>query len=157
MANSATYKSKDHEMAFWEKLYIPAIVKGLINTLRHLFMKKFTTPYPEKRLTFSDRFRGEHRLKKDEKGRIKCVACYMCSTACPSNCIIIEAAECPSDYGDDREKYPSSFIIDELRCIYCGFCEEACPKDAIELTRKLPRVYGSRAEFMYDREKLLNN
>jgi ferredoxin len=79
-------------------------------------------------------YRGVHRLNKDEEGRVKCVACFMCSTACPARCIHIEADEAP---WDDREKYPAKFDIDELRCIYCGMCEEACPVDAIELTHSL--------------------
>ena len=79
-------------------------------------------------------YRGVHRLNKDEEGRVKCVACFMCSTACPARCIHIEADEIP---WADREKYPAKFDIDELRCIYCGMCEEACPVDAIELTQRL--------------------
>ena len=73
-------------------------------------------------------YRGVHRLNRDEQGRVKCVACYMCSTACPARCIDIVAAPSP---WPDREKYPEAFVIDELRCIYCGMCEEACPVDAI--------------------------
>ncbi len=154
---SPQYQSKDHEMTFIERLYFPAIIVGLFNTLMHLFKKKFTTQYPEEKLPLSDRYRGEHRLKKDDKGRIKCVACFLCATSCPAKCIHIEATPSPKEYGDDREKYPAVFTINELRCIFCGFCEEACPEDAIELTPKIPRVYGSRDEFFYDREKLLNN
>ena len=44
-----------------------------------------------------------------------------------------------------------------LRCFYCGMCEEACPCDAIELTEKLYTVSTSRAEMIYDKEKLLSN
>ena len=140
-----------------ERLYLPAIAKGLINTLRHFFKKKFTVEYPEKKIPISDRFRGEHRLKKDEKGRIKCVACFMCATACPAKCITIVASKTPLEYGEDREKYPTTFTINELRCIFCGFCVEACPCDAIEMTQKVPQVYGSRQEFIYTREKLIDN
>ena len=56
----------------------------------------------------------------------------------------------------DREKYPETFVIDELRCIYCGMCEEACPVDAIELTTLYDLTGLSREEMMFDKEKLLS-
>jgi len=97
-------------------------------------------------------YRGVHRLNKDEEGRVKCVACFMCSTACPARCIHIEAEEAP---WSDREKYPAKFDIDELRCIYCGMCEEACPVDAIELTHIYDIVGLTRQEMIFDKAKLL--
>jgi NADH-quinone oxidoreductase subunit I len=97
-------------------------------------------------------YRGVHRLNKDEEGRVKCVACFMCSTACPARCIHIEAEESP---WQDREKYPGKFDIDELRCIYCGMCEEACPVDAIELTHLYDIVGLTRQEMIFDKSKLL--
>jgi len=97
-------------------------------------------------------YRGVHRLNRDEEGRVKCVACFMCATACPAKCIHIEGAESP---WADREKYPVKFDIDELRCIYCGMCEEACPVDAIELTSVYDIVGLTRQEMIFDKEKLL--
>ncbi len=94
-----------------------------------------------------------HRLNKDAQGRVKCVACFLCATACPAHCIDIVAAESP---WPDREKYPESFVIDELRCIYCGMCEEACPVDAIELTSLYNLTGRSREEMVFDKEKLLS-
>ncbi|MFO0843160.1 MAG: NADH-quinone oxidoreductase subunit I [Gemmataceae bacterium] len=107
-------------------------------------------------------YRGVHRLNRDEKGRVKCVACYMCSTACPAHCIDIVAAPAPKDWQSDpvhgypREKYPETFVIDELRCIYCGMCEQACPVDAIELTTLFDLTGMSREDMMFDKEKLLS-
>ncbi|OQY29836.1 MAG: hypothetical protein B6244_02435 [Candidatus Cloacimonetes bacterium 4572_55] len=140
-----------------DKIYLPAVLKGLLNTFKHLFMPSFTYEYPDEPFNPAPRFRGEHRLKKDEKGRIKCTACFMCATICPAKCITIVAAPSPEEYGSDRNKYPAIFDVNELRCISCGYCEEVCPKDAIELSVKMPRVYTSREEFIYNRDKLASN
>jgi NADH-quinone oxidoreductase subunit I len=136
-----------------EKLYLPAIWEGLATTVRHLFSPKVTVQFPEERPKMPPNYRGVHRLNRDEQGRVKCVACYMCSTACPARCIDIVAAPSP---WPDREKYPETFVIDELRCIYCGMCEQACPCDAIELTSLYDLTGLSREEMMFDKEKLLS-
>ena len=144
-------------MGLIEQLYIPAIFEGLQTTVRHsvetLFgLKKVTMQFPEERPKLPANYRGVHRLNRDEEGRVKCVACYMCSTACPAHCIDIVAAPSP---WPDREKYPETFVIDELRCIYCGMCEQACPVDAIELTTLYDLTGMTREEMMFDKEKLL--
>ena len=155
-----------------EAFYLPEVFKGLGTTLRHMLTRKKETTgamrgmktmeYPEVRREDLDiehgglhvaNFRGVHRLNRDEDGRVKCVACFMCSTACPAHCIHIEGAESP---WDDREKYPVKFDIDELRCIFCGMCEEACPVDAIELTQTYDLVGLSRQEMVFDKNKLLS-
>jgi NADH-quinone oxidoreductase subunit I len=83
-------------------------------------------------VTFEGRYRGVHVLRRDENGLEKCVACFLCAAACPSNCIYIEAAE---NTGDHRisaaERYAKVYNIDYNRCIFCGYCVEACPCDAI--------------------------
>lgn len=123
-----------------------------------LFRPRFTVKYPEEKYNCpgfegsAPGYHGEHRLKKDEQGRIKCVACLMCQTVCPAKCIEIEGGE-----DEKGAKYPVKFEINMLRCIYCGFCEEACPKDAIELTTKYYQVSTSREEKIYGKERLLNN
>ncbi len=151
-----------------ESVYLPEIVRGLGTTLRHMVTSwgqgktSRTIQYPEQRREhydvekggqFDDNFRGVHRLNRDDAGRVKCVACMMCPTICPANCIHIVAQESP---WDDREKYPQQFEIDELRCIFCGMCEEACPVDAIELTPEYDLVGLTRNEMIFDKEKLLS-
>ena len=140
-----------------ERLYLPQIIDGMRTTLRHMFAtrkrNRLVTQYPERQRELRvETYRGVHRLNKDPDGRVACVACFMCSTACPAHCIHIEAGPSP---WPDREKYPIKFDIDELRCIYCGMCEEACPCDAIELTPHYELVGRTRQEMIFDKEKLL--
>lgn len=137
------------------KLYFPAAILGLLRTMYHfLFVKRFTLQYPEERLPVEKGYRGEHRLKRDELGRPKCVACLMCQTSCPARCITIVAGESP---WPDRDKIPVKFEIDMLKCIYCGMCEEACPCDAIELTPRYTVSATTRQEKIYDLTRLLYN
>ena len=136
----------------------PPSCEGLQTTVKHTVDALFgggaiTQQYPEVEPKLPANYRGVHRLNRDEQGRVKCVACYMCSTACPAHCIDIVAAPSP---WPDREKYPETFVIDELRCIYCGMCEQACPVDAIELTTLCDLTGLSREEMMFDKEKLLS-
>ncbi len=155
-------------MGVMENSYLPEVFKGLGTTLRHMIGTAFRGPdsktfcYPEERREQMPvgegglnrgNYRGVHRLNRDEQGRVKCVACFMCATACPADCIHIVGEASP---WDDREKYPKQFDIDELRCIYCGMCEEACPVDAIELTPEYDLVGMTRQEMIFDKAKLLS-
>ena len=103
-----------------ESLYLPEVFKGFGTTMRHFFTSfgqgktSRTMQYPEEQHVPSPNYRGVHRLNKDEQGRVKCVACMLCATACPAHCIDIVGATAPDSW-PDREKYPDSFVIDELR------------------------------------------
>ena len=143
------------KLGLFGQLYLPIVMDGLKTTLTHMFQRKVTESYPEQESTMVPNYRGVHRLNRDAEGRTKCVACYMCATACPAHCIDIVAAPAPAGW-TDREKYPETFVIDELRCIYCGMCEEACPVDAIELTTLYDLTGLSREELIFDKEKLLS-
>lgn len=146
---------EEPKLGWTGKTYLPLFVEGLTTTVKHLFGPKLTVQSPEERHEIPDPliYRGVHRLNRDEQGRVKCVACFLCATACPAHCIDIVAAESP---WPDRQKYPQSFTIDELRCIFCGMCEEACPVDAIELTSLYDLSGKSREEMVFDKEKLLS-
>ena len=147
---------EEPEFGFWEATFLPAIADGLRTTFRHITSAHTVTQqYPEVKPELPLHYRGVHRLNRDEQGRVKCVACMLCATACPANCIAIEAAPAPPEW-PDRDKYPATFVLDELRCIYCGMCEQACPVDAIELTTFCDLTGLSREELMYDKEKLLS-
>ncbi|MEZ4307376.1 MAG: NADH-quinone oxidoreductase subunit I [Polyangiaceae bacterium] len=158
--------------------YLPELMKGLGLTMRHFFRNTkqmvlgqkpdpvleslsegiTTIMYPEERRPYPARFRGLHRLTLRDDGSPRCVACLCCSTACPAQCISIEPAEYPE--GDARrgyERYPGTFVIDELRCVFCGFCVEACPCDAIRMdTGNHPVPYDSRDQFIYRKDLLMS-
>ncbi|MFZ5828787.1 MAG: NuoI/complex I 23 kDa subunit family protein [Planctomycetota bacterium] len=146
---------KEPELGVAGRSYLLLFLQGLTTTIRHLFSRKQTVQFPEQPHEIPDPliYRGVHRLNRDDQGRVKCVACFLCATACPAHCIDIIAAESP---WPDREKYPQTFTIDELRCIFCGMCEEACPVDAIELTSFYDLSGKSREEMVFDKEKLLS-
>lgn len=147
------------KMTFLESLYLVAIVKGLITTIRHLFKRKVTIKYPEQVRPFSPVYRGQHMLKRDEQGRENCTACGMCAVACPAEAITMTAAE--RQKGEEHlyreEKYASTYEINMLRCIFCGLCEEACPKDAIYLTESkvIVKSASNREDFIYGKDKLV--
>lgn len=125
----------------------------LTNFFKSLFLGKASTiQYPEQKRPVSTRYRGIHILTEREDGSPKCVACYMCATVCPAECIYIEAGERPET---TIEKYPTRFDIDLLRCVYCGFCVDACPEEAIIMSRENDLVGTSRADLVIDRDRLM--
>src|SRR3984885_7533296 len=144
-------------MTLWEKMYIPAIARGISITFGHMFKKRPTVNYPEKTRPFSPVFRGLHVLNRDEEGRENCTACGLCAVACPPEAITMEAAE--RKVGEEglyrEEKYAARYEINMLRCIFCGLCEEACPKDAIYLSETFTPANYTRKSFIYGKEDLL--
>ena len=147
------------EMTFLESLYLVAIVKGLLITIKHFFRKKVTIHYPEQVREMSPVYRGQHMLKRDEQGRENCTACGLCALSCPAEAITMKAAErkATEKHLYREEKYAEIYEINMLRCIFCGLCEEACPKDAIYLTTSkvlVPSNY-EREDFIFGKDKLV--
>ena len=174
------YQLEDAGPNLRERMYFPEVIRG-VGILMKQFLRNFffgrerdpdilarprnlsqnaTLQYPEERAPYPPGYRGLHRLVPREDGKPRCVACYMCATICPAQCIYIEAGEYvsedPSPESRVIEKYPTRFVIDELRCIVCGLCVDACPKDAIRMDtgRHTPSEY-SRSGFVWDIPRLL--
>jgi len=146
------------EMTFAERIYLPAIIGGMGTTLKHFFSKKVTIRYPEEKRYLGPVFRGEHILKRDEKGAERCTACGLCAVACPAEAISMVADE--RKKGEEHlyreEKYASVYEVNMLRCIFCGLCEEACPKQAIYLQHdKMVPVFDDRSQVIYGKDKLV--
>ncbi|WP_419868766.1 NuoI/complex I 23 kDa subunit family protein [Chryseobacterium sp. CT-SW4] len=149
------------EMTLAEKIYLPAIFKGMGITLKHAVRNVVkgspTYAYPEVQKPRAKVWRGHHVLKRDEEGRERCTACGLCAVACPAEAITMTAAERTKDEKHlyREEKYASVYEINMLRCIFCGMCEEACPKSAIYLTDRLVDVETNRGSFIYGKDKLV--
>ncbi len=140
-----------------ERLYLPAVAKGMLITASHLFKKTPTTKYPEQTRPMAPVYRGQHVLKRDENGAERCTACGLCAVACPAEAITMESAE--RKKGEEHlyreEKYAKTYEINMLRCIFCGLCEEACPKEAIFLTDRIVDAEYEREDFVYGKDKLV--
>jgi len=143
--------------------YLSTIWIGMNHTLM-IFLKQITgrektntLEWPEEPAQYGERFKGKHFLTRRDDGQIRCTACFLCATACPAECIHIEAGQHPSN---DVEKFPVRFEIDILRCVFCGYCEEACPVDAIRLGPEytMAGLYGEKwvytKDYLADRTQL---
>ncbi|MDI1354126.1 MAG: NADH-quinone oxidoreductase subunit I [bacterium] len=145
------------EQSFAERIYFPAIIKGMAITFSHLFKKRPTIMYPEQQREYAPIYRGQHVLKRDDNGAERCTSCGMCAVACPAEAITMESAE--RKKGEEHlyreEKYAAKYEINMLRCIFCGLCEDACPKEAIFLTDKIVDAHFERDEFIFGKDKLV--
>src|SRR6478752_1235599 len=115
-----------------------------------------TDAYPDSPPNFQERYRGIHVLQRDEDGLEKCVACFLCSAACPARCIYIEAAEnTETNRISAAERYATVYNIDYSRCIFCGYCVEACPTDAITHGHGFELATYDINSLVYRKEQLL--
>ena len=138
-------------------MYLP-LFTGLGVTFKHLLRNlfnpksRYTIQYPEERRDYSHRFRGHHILTTRPDGSVRCVACFLCATNCPAECIHIEAGE-SSDV--NVEKYPVVYEIDMLRCVFCGYCVDACPEDAIIMSNNYDMAYFNREQSIAGKADLM--
>lgn len=136
---------------FWEKIYLPEIIRGLIITFKEFFKPKFTRQYPEEKWDPPASFRGRPVLVQEENGVERCVACGLCARVCPALAIEVQASETDLE----KERYPVKFEINMLRCIYCGFCEEACPEEAIVMSQEYEVTFYNYEDAIFGKDKLL--
>ena len=126
------------------------VLRPMLITLKHLFMKPITVQYPEERLTLPERYRGLHSLYLD-----RCISCASCARICPNKCIeMTYAGEKEVKKGDKVVKkkvtHPSVYIG---RCMFCGLCEDICPTNTIKMTDfyELANVERKALFYNYDR------
>jgi NADH-quinone oxidoreductase subunit I len=133
-----------------------AIAKGMGITFKEMLNPVLTEDYPDAPPKFQERYRGLHELQRDDNGMEKCVACFLCSAACPVDCIYIEAADnTEQERISGGERYASVYNIDYSRCIFCGYCVEACPTDAITHGHGFELASYNTSTLIYRKEQLL--
>lgn len=133
-----------------------AVAKGMSVTFKEMLQPSVTEDYPDAPAIFQERYRGVHVLQRDENGLEKCVGCFLCAAACPSNCIYIEAAENTEEGRiSGGERYASVYNIDYSRCIFCGYCVEACPTDAITHGHDFEIASYNTSTLVYRKEQML--
>ncbi len=140
-----------YKLTFWEKIYMPEILKGMKVTLEQMLKKKDTRQYPEEKWVPPPSFRGAPVLVLEDNGVERCVACGLCSRVCPALAIEVQAAET----ADEKERYPELFEINMLRCIFCGFCEEVCPEEAIVMSSVYELAFRRYEDAIFDKQRLL--
>ena len=159
----ATIPVKRPKLSIWEKMYLPAIGKGLLITAGHAInmlrgkTKNSTMQFPEQKWDdeLPEHYRGAPALVTDEHGRERCVSCQLCEFICPPRAITITPGEIPKDDKWAKvEKAPREFKIDMIRCIYCGMCEEVCPEQAIFLRKDYAITGTTREEMVHDKTRL---
>ncbi len=132
----------------WRWLASP--LAGIWVVLTHAGAGRATIQYPDEIMYTPPRYRARIILSRDPDGGERCVACYLCSAACPVDCIALQATQ-----DETGRRYPAWFRINFSRCIFCGFCEEACPTYAIQLTPDMEMSEYARANLVYEKEDLL--
>ena len=146
-----TKNTEAERLNFWEKLYLPEIVRGLGITFKQMVkFPKFTRQYPEDRFEPKGSYRGRPVLVLEESGE-RCVACGLCSRVCPALAIEVQAG----DTTKEKERYPALFEINMLRCIYCAYCEEVCPEEAIVMSKDYDIVFTNQEQAILGKEQLL--
>ena len=106
-----------------------------------LWRRRTTRAYPRK----PAEARYQPDLLYDESGQVKCVACQLCVSVCPTECLYF-AAEAAQ--GQEREKQPQIAEIDLARCLVCGLCAAACPQEAIALVPRKQLRDGLRRDMV---------
>jgi len=129
-------------------------IKGTLQpfwvTLSYMFKKPVTVQYPEEKREPFPRYRARMVLTRDPDGEERCVACHLCSAACPVDCISMQAAE-----REDGRRYAAWFRINFARCIFCGLCAEACPTLAIQMSPNYEICNRDPLNLVLEKEDLL--
>lgn len=119
-------------------------IRELIEAIKSLISKPYTSGYPFKPHVPEKKFRGKPEYHEDG-----CVGCVACAEACPSGCIkVIDSAD------SDKPLRKLELHLDS--CIFCGQCQAACiTQEGIKLSNKFDLAVFDRNEAIESVEKEL--
>lgn len=138
-----------------KKVVFTDFVKGLAITFGYNVSRAISIRYPdEEKWVPHRRWRGLHTLNRDANGRELCVACELCSKACPTGCITVIPMEDDTGRGI-ADRVAKVWKVDIVRCLYCGYCEDACPTRALRLGREYELACWDQRCTVKQREELL--
>ena len=124
---------------------ISSLVKGMQVTGHELLKKKITEYYPEDRDTYKwpERFRAILRLKYDDEGRHKCIACGTCERVCPNGTIHLDIKTVDTWDGKKKKKL-DKYIYDLGSCTFCQLCVTNCPTNALDFSNDFEQAVFTR-------------
>jgi hydrogenase-4 component H len=119
-------------------------IRELIEAVKSLISRPYTSGYPFKPHIPEERFRGKPEYNKDG-----CVGCIACSEVCPAQCIkVIDSVD------TDNPSRKLELHLDS--CIFCGQCQAACiTQEGIKLSKKFDLAVFDRKEAVESVEKEL--
>lgn len=100
------------------------MIEPLVESVKALGRKRFTTEYPEHRESLPDNYRGMLKLDIET-----CISCAACERICPNKTITM--VDIITDKG--VKKMPQIGIE---RCLFCALCEEVCPPKCLTLGKE---------------------
>ena len=137
------------------KAFFIDFLKGAKVTVGYGMSKVVTLNYPDREKWIPyQRWRGRHTLNRNPEGKELCVACELCSKACPTNCITVIPMEDDTGRGI-ADRVAKVWEVDLVRCLFCGFCQDACPTTAVRLGREYELACKEWSSTKLDRLQLL--
>ena len=128
-------------------------------TLRNVFRKATTVPYPRQRRPVPGIWRaGSFALTFDPAtGEENCIGCRLCEYICPSEIIHVTLRKGEARRNGIGATYCDHFTLDYQACMQCELCIQVCPTDAIVMTRDLAPAASTREGLFLSKERLMEN
>jgi NADH-quinone oxidoreductase subunit I len=137
--------------SYFQGIYegVKSLLIGMRTSIRIFFRHKITEQYPENRATLhiSERFRGRLVMPHDENNQHNCIACGLCSLACPNDTIKVISDKRELEDGK-TQRYLVKYEYDLGCCIFCQLCVNVCPHDAIRFTNDFENAVYTRSKLV---------
>jgi len=131
------------------------LFEGMAVTARNFIGSYFdkerlvTVQYPEERIEVPENSRTFPFLVFDgTPDHMRCVACKICETDCPPQCIYIVMDR--DEKGKPLQR-PKVFDIDISVCMQCQICVEVCPFEAIKMDNDYEKSQYGRFDELVER------